>query len=90
MVCFAAHSECSAGDGEGFRPIFNGQNLDGWDGNPKFWSVQDGMITGQTTAENPTKGNTFLIWRQAPVDDFELRLSYKIVGGNFDIQDRSR
>lgn len=41
--------------------IFNGKTLDGWDGNPEFWSVEDGMITGQTTAEKPTKGNTFLI-----------------------------
>ncbi len=77
-------------DEEGFRPIFNGQNLDGWDGNAKFWSVQDGTITGQTTADNPTKGNTFLIWRQAPVDDFVLKLSYKIVGGNSGVQYRSQ
>jgi type 1 glutamine amidotransferase len=77
-------------DEAGFKPIFNGQNLDGWDGNPKLWSVVDGTITGKTTAENPTKGNTFLIWREAPVDDFVLRLKYKIVGGNSGIQYRSK
>ncbi len=44
-----------------FQPIFDGKTLDGWDGNPKFWRVEDGTITGQTTAENPTQGNTFLI-----------------------------
>jgi type 1 glutamine amidotransferase len=77
-------------DDAGFKPIFNGQNLDGWDGNPKFWSVKDGMIVGQTTKENPTQGNTFLIWRQGPVDDFELKLNYRIVGGNSGIQYRSR
>ncbi len=65
-------------------------SLDGWDGNPKFWSVEDGTITGRTTTDNPTKGNTFLIWREAPVDDFVLRLKYKIVGGNSGIQYRSR
>lgn len=80
----------AAADEDGFKPISSGQNLDGWDGNPKFWSAADGIITGQTTADNPTKGNTFLIWRQAPVDDFELRLSYKIVGGNSGIQYRSQ
>lgn len=77
-------------DEAGFKPIFNGQNLDGWDGNPKFWSVQDGAITGQTTPANPTQGNTFLIWRQGELDDFELRLEYKIVDGNSGIQYRSR
>lgn len=77
-------------DSAGFKPIFNGKDLDGWDGNPKFWSVEDGTITGRTTKENPTKGNTFLIWRQAPVDDFVLKLKYKIVGGNSGIQYRSK
>ncbi len=75
---------------DGFKPIFNGKDLDGWDGNPKFWSVEDGTITGRTTDENPTKGNTFIIWRQAPVDDFVLKLKYKIVGGNSGIQYRSQ
>ncbi len=80
----------AADDETGFKPIFDGKTLEGWDGNPKFWSVEDGTITGRTTKENPTKGNTFLIWRQAPVDDFVIRLSYKIVGGNSGIQYRSR
>jgi type 1 glutamine amidotransferase len=86
----AAGPRRSSADESGFKAIFNGQNLDGWDGNPKFWSVQDGTITGRTTADNPTKGNTFLIWRQGNVDDFELRASYKIVGGNSGIQYRSQ
>jgi hypothetical protein len=74
----------------GFTPIFNGKDLTGWEGNPKLWSVRDGAITGQTTAENPTQGNTFLIWRQGTVEDFELRLSYRIVGGNSGVQYRSK
>ncbi|MBI1903051.1 MAG: DUF1080 domain-containing protein, partial [Planctomycetia bacterium] len=53
----------AAADDDGFKPIFDGKSLDGWDGNPDFWRVDDGAITGQTTAEKPTKGNTFLIWR---------------------------
>ncbi|MHB9008585.1 MAG: 3-keto-disaccharide hydrolase, partial [Limisphaerales bacterium] len=67
---------------DGFKSIFNGKDLSGWDGNPKLWSVKDGAITGQTTAENPTSGNTFIIWREGLLDDFELRFSYRMVGGN--------
>ena len=67
---------------EGFRSIFNGKDLTGWEGNPKLWSVKDGAITGQTTAENPTKGNTFLIWTNGTVGDFELRCSFKLVPGD--------
>src|ERR1035437_11090884 len=67
---------------EGFVEIFNGNDLTGWDGNPKLWSVKDGAITGQTTAENPAKGNTFLIWTNGPPSDFELRCSFKLVPGD--------
>src|SRR5215218_9761063 len=62
----------------GFKAIFNGTDLAGWEGLPQFWSVKDGAITGQTTKDNPAKGNTFLIWKGGDVDDFELRLSYKL------------
>ena len=74
---------------EGFKPIFDGKTLNGWDGNPKFWRVEDGAITGQTTKDNPTKGNTFIIWRQGKLEDFELRLEYRVFGGNSGIQYRS-
>ena len=46
---------------KGFKSIFDGKTLDGWDGDPKFWSVEDGSITGKTTKENPTKGSHLLI-----------------------------
>jgi len=41
---------------KGFKPIFDGKTLKNWDGDPRFWSVEDGAITGRTTKENPTKG----------------------------------
>jgi hypothetical protein len=81
---------------EGFVPIFNGKDLTGWDGNLKLWSVKDGCIRGETTQETTFKGNnTFLIWRgntavpAGKVEDFELRLTCKLVGGNSGIQYRS-
>jgi hypothetical protein len=80
----------AADEPAGFVPIFNGTSLEGWEGKPEFWSVKDGVIVGETTAEKPTKGNTFLIWRQGTLDDFELTLSYRITGGNSGIQYRSK
>ena len=74
----------------GFKQLSNGKDLSGWNGNPKFWSVKDGVIHGQTTADNPTKGNTFLIYTNGEVADFELRFSYKIEGGNSGVQYRSK
>ena len=66
----------------GFKKLFIGKNLSGWSGNPDLWSAKDGTITGQTTAEHPAKGNTFLIWTNGNVSDFELHFSYKIVPNN--------
>jgi len=74
----------------GFEPIFNGKDLTGWDGNPKLWSVKDGAITAQTTAAEPIKENTFLIWTNGTLSDFELRFSYRIVAGNSGVQYRSK
>jgi len=67
---------------QGFVSIFNGKDLTGWEGNHKLWSVKDGAITGQTTAENPAKGNTFLIWTNGTPSDFELRCSFKLTPGD--------
>ncbi len=67
---------------KGFHLIFNGKDLTGWEGEPKLWSVKDGAITGQTTAEYPAKRNTFLIWTNGTVADFELRCSFRMVPGD--------
>lgn len=69
--------------------LFDGKTLTGWEGKEKFWSVKDGAITGQTTKENPTQGNTFLIWRGGELEDFELTLKFRIEGHNSGIQYRS-
>jgi len=75
----------------GMRSIFNGKDLTGWDGDPRLWSVKDGAIRGETTAENPAKGNTFLIWTDGKTKDFELRLSFRCnATNNSGIQYRSK
>lgn len=99
-ITAALASACLAADEAGFKSLFNGQDLTGWEGRPEHWSVEDGAITGKTTKEHPAKGNNFLIWRpggkDGTVSDFELRLSYKIVPnndkgfGNSGIQYRSK
>lgn len=89
IPAFVMSPTASAQDEAGYESIFDGKTLDGWDGNPDFWSVQDGAITGTTTKEKPTKGNTFIIWRKGEVGDFELKFDYKIIGGNSGVQYRS-
>lgn len=73
------------------KVLFNGKDLTGWNGDPKLWSVKDGVIRGETTKENPAKGNTFLIWKDGTVKDFDLRLSFRMnAANNSGIQYRSK
>ena len=73
------------------RSIFNGKDLTGWDGDPRLWSVKDGAIRGETTAENRATGNTFIIWKDGVTKDFELRLSFRCnATNNSGLQYRSK
>jgi len=90
ILLSAAQAVVAEGPEEGFVPIFNGTSLEGWEGRPEFWRVEDGSIVGETTAETPTKANTFLIWRQGELDDFDLRLEFRLRNHNSGVQYRSR
>jgi hypothetical protein len=70
--------------------LFNGKDLTDWEGDPRLWSIKDGVVRGETTKEKQTKGNTFLVWKGGELGDFELRLSFKIHNGNSGIQYRSK
>lgn len=95
-VSWVTDKNTSAASSGTWKSLFDGQSLKGWNGDPKFWSIKDGALTGITTKENPTKGNTFLIYTgensdNQPVEygDFELKLKYRILGHNSGIQYRS-
>lgn len=90
-VVFSSLCACGAESPDGFQMIFNGKDLTGWDGDPRLWSVKDGVIHGETTAENAAKGNTFLILKEGTTKDFELRLLYRCnAANNSGIQYRSK
>lgn len=75
------------------RSLFDGTSLKGWSGDETFWRVEEGTLVAESTAENPCKKNTFLVWQGGDVDDFELTLQFKIEGSpsaNSGIQFRSQ
>ena len=69
--------------------LFDGKTLDGWQGDPSIWSVRDGTITGQTKAETKLSENNFLVWKDE-VEDFELRLKFRLESGNSGIYYRAK
>lgn len=73
---------------EGFRPLFNGVSLDGWEVDTAgLWSVRHGMIVGR---HEGLRYSDFLRTRRS-FGDFELRLQFRLVGGagNSGVQFRS-
>src|ERR1700759_3965353 len=65
---------------DGFRLLFNGKNLDGWDGDPVRWSVQKGVIVGSSDG-HPFKVNTFLI-NKGKFSNFVLKADIKLRNHN--------
>jgi hypothetical protein len=82
VLCAAAFAQ------DGFHPLFNGRNLDGWDGDPRLWSVVDGTIQGSTEGVN-LEHNSFLISKRK-YSDFVLRVQMKLRNHNSGIQFRSQ
>ena len=74
----------------GYVSLFDGVSLKGWDGNPKFWRVEDGAIVGESTKQNPS-GNTYLVYRDMKAKDFTLKFEMKVEGkGGSGFQYRSQ
>lgn len=91
-ACFADDvSKTAPAEPADMQKIFNGQDLTGWDGDSRLWSVRDGVIRGETTDAVPANGNTFIIWKDGVLKDFELRLSFRCSAvNNSGIQYRSK
>lgn len=80
----------SHNDEQEFIKIFDGTSLKDWEGDPKYWSIKDGALTGIVTPETLLKRNSFIIYKKAQPKNFELKLEYKISeDGNSGINYRS-
>lgn len=73
----------------GFVEIFNGNDLTGWDGEPGYWSVEDGRIIARVKPGIRVNNHTYLIWQGGKVRDFELRIKLRSTQGNSGIDYRA-
>ena len=71
-----------------FESLFDGESLSGWEGDPRFWSVSEGVLTGSTHPDGINK-NTFLV-AKGLFEDFILRLQFKLTNHASGIQIRSK
>jgi len=91
ITLFSFQSSCFAQKKEkGFVQIFDGKSLKGWEGDTKYWRVENGNLVGEITPETLLKTNSFIIWKGGEPGDFELKGSFKITEkGNSGINYRS-
>jgi hypothetical protein len=63
---------------EGFRPLFDGKSLAGWEGDEMVFRVKDGAIVAGSLQDRIAH-NDFLCTKER-FGDFELRLAARLVG----------
>lgn len=73
----------------GFLQLFDGKDLKGWDGDPAFWSVEDGAIAARVGPEVNVENHSYLIWQGRMVRDFELNVMVRSTQGNSGIDYRA-
>lgn len=72
------YPEVSTNADEGFDLIFDGKTLTDWQGDPKYWRVENGCLVGEVTPQTLLGTNSFIIWRGGVTLDFELKVEYRI------------
>ena len=72
---------------DGFINLVAGNGLRNWSGDPKYWSIRNGVLTGK--ADGTLKMNRFITWKGSTIRNFELRAKVRVTaGGNSGIQYR--
>jgi hypothetical protein len=93
IACFSICiliTAAAAADEPGFKPLFDGKTLNGWEGNQSVFRVEDGAIVAGSSTEKIAH-NEFLATKEE-FGDFELRLQARLVGKgqNAGVQFRSQ
>lgn len=92
LPALAVSQESADSEEPASRPIFNGQNFEGWRHDDSHWRVEDGAITGVIPDGEVLRRNLFLFW-EGEVHDFELELEFRVEGhpsANSGVQFRSQ
>lgn len=79
FLCLLAVSSTCLGCQPSWTPIFNGENLDGWTGDPGGYAVVDGVLI--CGAPGVTDGNPGLLHSRETFDDFELDFFFRLTPG---------
>ena len=66
-------------DHMGWKALFDGETLKGWEGAREQWRVEGGAIVSSSTVEHP-QGSAYLTWAGGDVKNFEFKAEIKLEG----------
>lgn len=90
IVGCSSPGEKPASQEDEFMQIFDGETLEGWEGDSTYWRVENGALVGEVTPSTLLNRNSFIIWQGDMPSDFELKVEYRISAeGNSGINYRS-
>ena len=95
IIISSVTSSCSSSkssnlDKDRYRLIFDGKTLDGWEYDPVYWRVENGVLVGEVTPSTLLKRNSFIIKKGLITRDFDLKVEYRVSStGNSGINYRS-
>ncbi len=94
LLCTACAAAPDPQEPAAEEELFDGHDLAGWEGDPRFWRVEEGAIVGESTAGIPCAETTYLVWCGGELSDFVLELEWRFPaqagGANSGVQFRSR
>jgi hypothetical protein len=80
FVCLSFLGMANSVRSQDAKQIFDGKSFDGWEGDWNHWRLQDGCIVGEIPKGKTLSKNTWLVWRDGRLKDFELNLQFRISG----------
>ncbi len=62
------------------KDLFDGKSLAGFEGDEKYWRVENGAIVGEIPKGQSLNKNTWLVWKAGKLADFDLKMQVKLTG----------
>lgn len=75
------------------KALFDGHSLSGFNGESPYWRVEAGAIVGEIAPGTTLTKNTWLVWQEGQLSDFDLQFQFRITGkpgANSGVQFRSQ
>jgi len=77
LASAVSNLEQKAGE-QGFKSMFNGNNLSEWHGGDGWWSVVDGILQAQSFEDKLCEHTCHLIWKGGQMANFEMRCEFRL------------